>query len=80
MDIFLNWQHYFLWISHNCTSTKDIDEARGKLGLYIIDYYIFVSLSTSLLFLQHLVCQQSLHNNKSNKVELLFSFPPTLPS
>jgi hypothetical protein len=68
----------FFRVNHNCTSTKDIDEVRGKLGLYIVDYYISLSFYVSLLFLQHLVCQQSLHSNKSNKVELLLSPPPFL--
>jgi len=41
---------------------KDIDDdhhqlAHGKLGLYIMDYYIFVSLFVSVSFLQHLVRQ-----------------------
>lgn len=48
MDIFLDWQHYVFWVSRNCTSTKNIDEARGKLGLYIADYYISLCLSVSV--------------------------------
>ncbi len=38
----------FVWVSRNCTSTKNIDEARGKLGFYIADYYISLCLSVSL--------------------------------